>query len=215
MVNVQSVQNIGKNKNAFVEVDSFMDLKGHKIRVSGGNKKGSEGKESVTETVKTNGDGNATFNQAFSFSRTWSPKHVTTVKTKGMVTNSTFGKLTLGLEQQKVTGTLKVKDGSVSIQTTCVDLDIGVMGLINSKLRAEREAELKAIAEREAAEREEQRKAAEAAAAALLAAQKAEAEAAAARKKAEEDEALRKEAEERSSSKSDKRRGRKKTGRGR
>lgn len=197
MVNVQSVQNIGKNKNAFVEVDSFMDLKGHKIRVSGGNKKGSEGKESVTETVKTNGDGNATFNQAFLFlAEPGVQACELTIKTKGMVTNSTFGKLTLGLEQQKVTGTLKVKDGSVSIQTTCVDLDIGVMGLINSKKRAEREAELKAIAEREAAEREEQRKAAEAAAAALLAAQKAEAEAAAARKKAEEDEALRKEAEE-------------------
>eukprot|EP00943_MAST-04B_sp_MAST-4B-sp1_P009968 g9968.t1 len=195
-INVQSIQNVGKGKNTFVEVSSFMDLKGHKVNVSGGNKKGSSGKASITETIKTDDYGNVSFNQAFLFLAEPGVQACELfIKQKGMLSTSNFGKLTIGLEEQKVIGNLKVKDGNVSIQTTTVDLDVGVMGLINSQKRAEREAELKAIAEREAQEREEQRKAAEAAAAALLAAQKAEAEATEAREKAEADEALRKEAD--------------------
>ena len=196
MVNIQSLVGAGKNKGSYVEVSNFMDLKGHKIHVSAGNKKGSNGKASITETIKTDGNGNASFNQAFLFlAQPGVQACEVSVKQKGMLGASEYGKLTIGLEQQKTIGALKVKDATLAIQTTFVDLDVGASALINSQRRAAREAELRAIAERERQEAEEQRKAAEAAAAALLAAQKAEAEAEAARKLAEEDEAKRKEAE--------------------
>ena len=173
MVNIQSLTGAGKNKGSFIEVSNFMDLKGHAIRVSAGNKKGSNGKASITETIKTDGNGNASFNQAFLFlAQPGVQACEVSVKQKGMLGASEYGKLTIGLEQQRIMGALKVKDATLAIQTTFVDLDVGVSALINSYRRAAREAELRAIAERERQEAEEQRKAAEAAAAALLAAQK-------------------------------------------
>ena len=155
MVNIQSLTGAGKKKGTYVEVSNFMDLKGHSIRVAAGNKKGSNGKASTTETIKTDGDGNVSFNQAFLFlAQPGAQACEVSVKQKGMLGASEYGKLTIGLEQQKTTGALKVKDATLAIQTTFVDLDVGVSALINSYRRAAREAELRAIAERERQEAE-------------------------------------------------------------
>jgi hypothetical protein len=188
LINIVSGTGLHAGKTTHVNVGDFKDAKLNKTVVAGGTKSGEDGQTSRTEDVKSRDDGVAEFNQPFLFLTPQSTSSFSLdVQQKGMVSFGSVGNKRVVLSKAAKMN-LDIGNGaSVSLEMAYFDLDIGVMGLVNSAERARVEAELAAIAEKERQEAEAEKLAAEAAAAALIAAQQAEYEAEMARKKAEDD----------------------------